>query len=148
MSQRLPRLIAVALCAALLIGLPMGVRVAHADTGTNWTGAYYNNNALQGTPAFTRIDSAVVFNWRPYGPGPGISSINVPVLLTSVQYMNAGTYRFNITTDDGARVYIDGQNILDAWHDQAATTYYVNVQVVAGNHAFQVDYYQGQGDAM
>src|SRR5262249_22981897 len=62
-------------------------------------------------------------------------------------YLNAGQYRFTITADDGVRMFIDGQTILDAWHDQAPTTYYVNVQVVAGVHTFQVDYYQGVGDA-
>src|SRR5262249_44111483 len=119
MSQRLVRILTLILCAALLIGLPVGMRTARADTGTNWTGAYYSNHFLQGSPVFTRIDSAVVFNWGPYSPGPGIGSSDWSARWTSVQYMNAGTYRFTITSDDGVRAYIDGQLILDAWRDQA-----------------------------
>jgi uncharacterized protein YraI len=138
----------VALCAVLIAGVLDWPLLVHADTGSNWTGAYYGNRDLQGGPAFYRIDPAVVFNWGPNSPGPGVGSQNWSARWTTVQYLNAGTYRFTITADDGVRAYIDGQMILDAWRDQAPTTYYVNVQVVAGNHALQVDYYQAFGDAL
>ncbi len=147
MTLRLPRVIMVVLCAIIAVSLLAPPHVAQADTGTNWTGAYYNNRDLSGSPVFYRIDPSVVFNWGPYSPGPGIGSSNWSARWTSVQYMNAGTYRFTITSDDGVRVFIDGQTILNQWHDEAPTTYYVNVQVVAGNHAIQVDYYQGVGDS-
>ena len=120
---------------------------ARADTGSNWTGAYYNNMTLSGSPVFNRIDPALVFNWGPYGPGPGIGGESWSARWTSIQYLNAGTYQFNVTADDGIRVYIDGQTVIDAWHDEAATAYTANVAVVTGTHAIQVDYYQHQGDA-
>ncbi|MEP7284955.1 MAG: PA14 domain-containing protein [Chloroflexota bacterium] len=145
--MRLPRLIMVALTIVLLtLGFSRPV-VTHADTGTNWTGAYFNNRDLQGSPVFTRIDPAVVFNWGSISPGPGIGSSNWSARWQTVQYLNAGTYRFTIIADDGVRVYVDGQLILDQWHDAAPTKYYVDVQAVAGNHIIQVDYYQGVGDA-
>ncbi len=140
-------LIVTALAVAMMFAVFEPPHPARADTGTNWTGAYFNNRDLQGTPVFTRIDPAIVFNWGPVSPGPGIGSSNWSARWTTAQFLNAGLYRFTITPDDGARVYVDGQIILDQWHDQAPTTYYVNVQVAAGNHAIQVDYYQGVGDA-
>lgn len=145
MIHRLTRLIIAVACLALAVGLwPTTV---HADTGSNWTGQYFANAALQGVPVFTRIDPALVFNWGGHNPGPGIGSQFWSARWTSVQYLNAGTYQFTATADDGVRVFIDGQNILDAWHDQAATTYYVNVNVSAGNHAIEVNYYQASGDS-
>jgi uncharacterized protein YraI len=147
MTRRLPRMIMVALSVVIMLVVFAIPGIVRADTGNNWTGAYYNNRSLQGFPVFTRIDPAVVFNWGPFSPGPGLGSSEWSARWTTVQYMNAGTYRFTITADDGVRAYIDGQIILDQWHDQAPTTYYVNVQVAAGNHAIQVDYYQGVGDA-
>ncbi len=147
MSQRLIRVIMVALCVVLTIAAAEKPLRASADVGFNWTGAYYGNPDLAGTPVFTRIDPALVFNWGPNSPGPGIGSTNWSARWTTIQYLNAGTYRFTVTSDDGVRAYIDGQQILDAWRIQAPTTYYVNVQVVAGNHAIQVDYFQGVGDA-
>ncbi len=147
MLQRLPRLIMVVLCAVLAVMLVDRPGTVWADVGSNWTGAYYANRDLQGAPVFYRIDPALVFNWGPNSPGPGIGSANWSARWTTIQYLNAGTYRFTVTADDGVRAYIDGQIILDAWHDEAATTYMVNVQVVAGNHSIQVDYFQGVGDS-
>jgi uncharacterized protein YraI len=147
LTRRLPRILMVILCVVLCMSLVDHAKPAQADTGSNWTGAYYANRNLQGAPVFLRIDPALVFNWGPNSPGPGLGSSNWSARWTTIQYLNAGTYRFTISSDDGVRVYVDGQIILDRWVEQAPTTYYVNVQVVAGNHAIQVDYFQGVGDA-
>ncbi len=58
-----------------------------------------------------------------------------------------GTYRFNVRTDDGARLWIDGQLVLDEWYDMPATTFSVDRFLSAGAHSFQVEYFEGQGDA-
>lgn len=149
MLCRFCRPMLVILCLALLITpfVPGTLPTAKADTGSNWTGAYFANKDLQGNAVFLRIDQAVVFNWGPNSPGPGIGSQFWSARWVSVQYLNAGTYRFTVTADDGVRLYIDGQLVLDAWRDQAPTTYTRVVQVSSGNHALQVDYYQGVGDA-
>ena len=62
---------ALVVVSVLLLSFSVYVPV-HADTGSNWTGAYFNNQTLSGSPVFNRIDPALVFNWGPYGPGPGI----------------------------------------------------------------------------
>jgi hypothetical protein len=150
MAHRLTRAIvavAVILGTVLVAGVVETPRPALADTGSNWTGVYYANPALQEPSVFTRIDPAVVFNWGPNPPGPGLGSQYWSARWTSIQFFNAGTYRFTVTSDDGVRVYINGQIILNQWKDQAPTTYNVNVQVSTGNYAIQVDYYQGAGDA-
>jgi len=141
----LSRLFKFLLIGLLLAGV-FGVSSApaKADTGNNWTGSYFSNPSLLGQPTFTRIDPVLIFNWGSYGPGPGIGGQLWSARWNSVQYLNAGTYRFNMVVDDGIRVFIDGQSILDQWHDQTAT-YNVNVQVVAGFHNITVEYYQGQG---
>ncbi|MBX3062133.1 MAG: SH3 domain-containing protein [Anaerolineae bacterium] len=147
MTHRSVRALLAVLCAAMLITILTPANPVSADTGSNWTGSYYPNPYLQGNPVFTRIDPAVVFNWGPNPPGPGLGSQFWSARWVTIQYLAAGTYRFTVTSDDGVRVYINGQIILDAWRDQAPTTYNVNVQVPTGNHAIQVDYYQGIGDA-
>lgn len=147
MSRKFARVLSIAACVALALGLFTPLQSVHADTGTNWTGAYYNNPTLSGTPVFYRIDSAVVFNWGPNPPGAGIGSQYWSASWQTVQYLNAGTYRFTVTADDGVRLWVNGQLILDAWRDQAPTTYYVNYTFTTGNHALRVDYYQAAGDA-
>lgn len=147
MLRRISKMMLAAMLAIGLLPVLAGSRPAHADTGANWTGSYYANPALQGAPVFTRIDPAVVFNWGPNPPGPGLGSQYWSARWQTVQYLNAGRYRFTVTVDDGVRLYVDGQLLLDAWRDQAATTYYADVTVTTGNHAIQVDYYQGLGAA-
>ena len=148
MSHRTRHLIRGIIGVLLVFSSLLGIgQRAHADTGSNWTGSYFNSQDLSGLPVFTRVDPALIFNWGPYGPGSGIGGQHWSARWTSTQYFNAGTYRFTVTADDGVRVYVDGQKVIDAWKDQAPTTYTVNVAVVTGTHLLQVDYYQGVGDA-
>ncbi len=141
------RFIKFIICVVLLV-VTFGTaqRSAQADTGNNWVGYYYNNPGLIGQPAFNRIDPALIFNWGGYSPGPGLNGVLWSARWSSQQYLNAGLYRFNVVVDDGIRVYVDGQLILDQWRDQTAT-YTVNIQVVAGYHTITVEYFQGQGTA-
>ena len=160
MARRLTRLMALWLCCALLIAAlpsaplsraappePIAPIVHAVETGSNWTGAYYPNRTLSGTPAFTRIDPAIVFNWGPNSPGPGIGVQNWSARWQGVQFLNAGTYRLTVRADDGVRVFVNGQLVIDEWREQAPTTFTRDIQVSAGVHAFQVDYFQALGDA-
>ena len=160
MARRPTRLMALWLCCALLIAAlpsapisraappePIAPIVHAAETGSNWTGAYYPNRTLSGTPAFTRIDPAIVFNWGPNSPGPGIGVQNWSARWQGVQFLNAGTYRLTVRADDGVRVFVNGQLVIDEWREQAPTTFTRDIQVSAGVHAFQVDYFQALGDA-
>lgn len=139
--------IKLTICAVLLV-VTFGTtqRVAQADTGNNWVGSYFNNPGLIGQPTFNRIDPALIFNWGGYSPGPGLNGVLWSARWTTQQYLYAGLYRFNVVADDGIRIFVDGQLILDQWRDQTAT-FSVNIQVVAGYHTITVEYYQGQGTA-
>ena len=44
-----------------------------------------------------------------------------------------GTYKFTVTSDDGVRLYIDGQKVLDKWILQGPTTYTVSRHLTAGD---------------
>ena len=47
---------------------------------------------------------------------------------------NEGVYQFSTTSDDGSRVYVDGQLVVNAWQDQNLVTTTVNKQMTAGDH--------------
>lgn len=49
--------------------------------------------------------------------------------------------------DDGARFYVDGTLILDAWRVQAPTTYKCHAHLTAGLHSFKIDYWENTGGA-
>jgi len=118
-------------------------------TDSKWIGAYFNNINLSGSPTFTREDHSVYFNWGSGGPGGSIGSDNFSVRWTkSLLVPRTGYYRFYARADDGVRVWINGQLRLNAWRDQAPTTYasewlYLN----EGVNSIKVEYYERGGGA-
>lgn len=149
-THSLPRqlLVRIVVLFTLVIGaLIEPVQPARADVGTNWTGSYFNNINLAGAPVLTRIDPAIVFNWGPNSPAPGIGNANWSARWQTVQYFTAGVYRFTVSVDDGVRVFIDGQLVIDQFTAGGARQFTANVQLTTGTHIIQVDYFQATGDA-
>jgi hypothetical protein len=60
---------------------------------------------------------------------------------------SAGTYMFTARTDDGMRVSVDGNTIIDAWVDQLPTTYRVVRNLSAAAHQIRAEYYENGGGA-
>jgi single-stranded DNA-binding protein len=58
---------------------------------------------------------------------------------------NAGTYRFLTSSDDGMRLYIDGQLVQDRWVYQEASPQTVDVPLSGGTHTLVVEFFQGGG---
>ncbi len=60
---------------------------------------------------------------------------------------NSGVYRFSIRGDDGLRVFVDDNVVIDQWHLAASVppTYTADINLLAGAHAIRVEYYQATG---
>ncbi|HYM14676.1 MAG TPA: PA14 domain-containing protein, partial [Dehalococcoidia bacterium] len=121
------------------------------DTSTlppGWTGQYYNNMTLSGAPVLTRNDGQTInFNWDISSPALSVSRTQFSAKWTQSLSFNDGVYSFSTTSDDGSRVYVDGQLVVNAWVDQPATTTTAFKQMTAGTHTIEVDYYQNLGGA-
>jgi hypothetical protein len=115
----------------------------------NWIGAYYNNPDLGGAPVVVRDEGGGFIDRTFSGasPAPGIGAENYSIRWTRTLTLTAGAYRFSVTGDDGVRLYIDDQLMIDHWVNQPATTYNVNVDLTAGNHDIKLEYYQSTGAA-
>ncbi len=117
-------------------------------TYPDWKGEYFNNTGLSGSPAHTRNDSAIAFDWGSGSPAPGVGADNFSVRWTRRQHFDANTYRFTVTTDDGARLWVDGRLLIDQWHDQAPTAYSSDIWLAAGEHDLKMEYYERGGGAV
>jgi len=62
-------------------------------------------------------------------------------------YFPGGYYEFHASHDDGVRIYLDGNKILDVWWDGRGGGD-VGLNVSPGNHEVKVEYYENTGDAM
>jgi hypothetical protein len=115
--------------------------------GGKWLGAYFNNKFLSGPPVFTRNDVEVNFNWGSGGPGGGVGEDNFSALWTRDEYFQAGTYRFFATSDDGVRVYVDNQLVIDGWRVQPATSYFGDIYLGEGWRHIRVEFFEESGVA-
>jgi len=61
-------------------------------------------------------------------------------------YFPGGDYSFHTEHDDGVKVYIDGNLIIDAWWDGNGG-HDAGRNVSQGNHQVKVEFYENQGDA-
>jgi hypothetical protein len=98
----------------------------------------------------TQVDPGIDFDWSGHGPVPGIGTDNFSVRWKgSVLVPAAGDWTFGIAVDDGGRLWVDGQKVIDKWFDQGTTEYEVKVHA-DGARAVPIvfEYYQRGGAAV
>jgi uncharacterized protein YkwD/chitodextrinase len=110
-----------------------------------FTGCYYNNTNLSGSPVFTRTDTQIDFDWTYKQPHRSVSPDNFSVRWQGYFPFTYGEYTFSALVSDGIRLYIDGDLVLDQWRNQPATTYSVRRALTYGNHLITVEYYERTG---
>lgn len=114
-----------------------------------WSVSFWSNPDLAGQPVFnTSLNAPIAYDWGMNAPVPGLPSQNWSGRWTRTEWVRAGTYRIFATTDDGVRVFVDNQLIIDGWRVQAAASYFGDVMLGEGNHEFRVEYFQASGVAL
>jgi cell division septation protein DedD len=117
-------------------------------TYPEWKGEYWSNRRLQGSPALTRNDSKIDFNWKQGAPAGGLPVDDFSARWSRQIELQRGIHRLSVRADDGVRVYVDGTRVIDQWHDssggQVNTT---DVALSTGRHQFVIEYYERAGGA-
>lgn len=114
---------------------------------TAWRGEYFGSRDLTGAPSLIRNDQSVSFNWGHGAPAAGLPADNFSVRWTRSLSFPAGTYRFSVVSDDGVRMWLDGELIVDQWHAASGVTYSAGQSLSAGPHAIRIEYFENQGVA-
>lgn len=110
-------------------------------TDPQWQVRYYNNITLTGSPVATRFEADPNYSNVLTNFAPGVSPDNFSARFEKYVDVPTGTYRFTVTADDGVRIYVDGNLLLDQWKDQGPTTYVKDISLATGFHLVTVDYY-------
>jgi PA14 domain/Bacterial SH3 domain len=113
-----------------------------------WEGRYFNNPSLYGPPAFIRADNEIDFNWKAGSPWPTIDNDLFSAYWTGIFQHTPGTYRFTVLTDDGVRLWVNNQLLIDAWHDNQSVTYVAEMTLPGGAVPVRLDYYENEGAAL
>lgn len=144
--RRLHRLVLSALVMAMLAG--MWVPVPALAEGA-WQGEYYNNMWLGGQPALLRNDPEINFSWGAGSPGEGVNADNFSVRWArNATFATSGNYIFSATVDDGVRLWVNGNLIIDKWYQQSTTTHTATLYLNAGVHHVRVEYFDATGAAV
>jgi beta-glucosidase len=111
---------------------------------------YFNNRELRGPAATTRTDARIDFNWGRYKPTAELSENNFSVRWTGkITPPQSGTYTLGFTVDDGARLYLDGKLLVEAWADGAQRTVTKEITLEAGHsYDLRMEYYQNTREAV
>src|SRR5690606_21849022 len=118
-----------------------------------WTAQVWNNRDFSGAPVWTGTTGAINFTW---GSGPpvinGVTTTgltdNFSVRFTTGAFFTAGTYRFTVTVDDGARLYVDGALLINDWREAAQRTLQAeHTFATDGTHTIIVEMFDAQYDA-
>ena len=73
-------------------------------------------------PTISQIDSEINFNWASNSPVTGINADRYAVRWQgSIQAPETGNYTFTTRSDDGVRLWVNNQLIVDNWNNHGAT---------------------------
>jgi hypothetical protein len=112
-----------------------------------WRGEYYDNLEFRGEP-FRHDVAAIDFDWGYGSPALSIPGEGFSVRWTRTLNVTAGQYRFTAVSDDGIRVYVDGQRVIDGWYDHPRRRFTADVDLTSGDHDVVVEYYEQTGAAV
>lgn len=147
-SKRMLRLapaVAVVLGVAALL-FTAGWVVAERG-GHGWRGLYYPNRKLEGDPV-VRSDPSINFRWFRDAPWLGGPQDNFSVQWdTCLELPEAQTVEVRLGSDDGSRMFVDGELRVDNWSNHRFQWRSRTLALDAGTHHLRVQYYEASGDA-
>lgn len=118
------------------------------QTTNGLNATYYDNLDFSGT-SVTRVDPTIDFDWGFSSPNPAISPDTfVASWVGQVDPQYSQTYTFYTNSDDGVRLWVDNQLIINKWNDQSATQYSATISLTAGKKVnIKMEFYDNTEDA-
>jgi len=123
----------------------IGMRFTSGLSGSYYDGTNFN------TYVATYIDPTINFN--PADTVLGVNRANGGDTF-SVKWTGyikpdyTGTYTFYTSSDDGARLYVNGSTVIDSWIDQGTTEHSGTIALAAGQwYPIELDFYENSGGA-
>ena len=139
----------IALSKTKDIALPARV-LQTSDGKSGLLGEYFDNQNLQGTPVFVRVDSTMNFIWSTGSPDSRIPADHFSVRWTGILHpaKENKLTNFKVISDDGVRIWIDDSLVVDAWRDQPATDYLIAKNLEPGrSYPLRIEYFENAGGA-
>lgn len=110
-------------------------------------GYYYNDSNLSNL-VIQRIDPLINFNWGTGSPDALLPNDGFSVRWTGIlQSPVTDDYTIFTRSDDGVRLWIDGNLVINNWTMHSLTENKARVRLSQGNHTIQMDYFEQSGSS-
>ncbi len=114
-----------------------GTSTGTPNTGSGLAGTYYNNMTLAGEPVLQRTER-VNFSWTD-SPGPGVNANQFSARWTGfVEATASGNFQFQTRSNDGVRLWINGNLVIDNWTQHGTTDDQTAVIAIVKNTRYAV----------
>jgi uncharacterized protein YraI len=84
-------------------------------TFTGWQASYFANADLSGVPVLVQDVPDINFDWGYGSPSPSVPVDNFSARYARTLNLAPGNYLLTLRMDDGARVFIDSQLVMNDW---------------------------------
>ncbi len=121
-----------------------------AQYWTNTTAVAFSNVSFSTPATLVRTDAVVNFDWTAAGPDPGIGQTNFTARWTgAVQPQYDETYTFTTVADDGVRLWVNGQLLIDDWNAHSGLVTNGGTIALHAQQLYNIrlDYFQQTGGA-
>jgi len=115
--------------------------------GAGLTGQYFHNADFTGLAA--ERTEAVVHSWGTAAPAPGVHADSFSVRwFGQIEAEYTENYTFRTVNDDGVRLWVDGQLLIDDWAPQATRIETGTIALEAGKrYDIRLEYFDNAGSA-
>ena len=120
-----------------------------APGGAGLLGEYYDNDDFTGA-LLQRVDPTVNFDWGLGSPDPSMGTNDFAIRWTGfVDPAFTQTYTFYTVTDDGVRLWVNNQLVIDYWIPQPATERSGTIALTAGTLVpIRMEVFEAAGEAV
>jgi hypothetical protein len=117
-------------------------------TGSGLLAGYFDREDFS-VPHFSRVDSTVNFDWGASGPTVSMGDDHFSVRwVGQVEPRYSQRYSFYVRSDDGARLWVNGQLLVDRLDVQPTTEWKGLIDLEAGRrYDLRLDYFDRTGNA-
>ena len=110
--------------------------------GPFWRGEYFPNQDLTGTPDAVVYADVLTLDWGYSVPFPSYYADRFSARFTRTDLFSGQKYTFGARADDGVRVYIDGELIIDHWGGEQYLWHTIDKVMTPGEHTIVVEYFE------
>lgn len=119
-----------------------GTTTGGACAPNQFRAEYFNSTTIGVAPAHAECVAEIDYNWGDFSPHPLVNVEGFSARYTGNIVTAAGERTFYVSADDGVRLWVDDELLIDRWYEQAGPTYWATRTLAAGEHSIRIEYYE------